>query len=101
MVLLLIKRSKVLSQTILVYIMKMCHKFTRMWAKYVENYRVFTGNIGKGCLRSQEVNNKITPCYRVKSCGNNLIKFEGFRWWEGEGDFRLREQQMYTIMIDL
>ena len=65
MVLLLIKISKVLSQTILVYIMKMCHKFTRMWAKYVENYRVFTGNIGKGCLRSQEVNNKITPCIIV------------------------------------
>ena len=31
------------------------------WAKFVENYRVFTGNIGKGCMRSQEVNNKITP----------------------------------------
>ena len=34
------------------------------WAKFVENYRVFTGNIGKGCMRSQEVNNKIPPCMR-------------------------------------
>ena len=39
--------------------------------------------------------------YRVKSCGNRLIKFEGFRWWDGEGDFSSRDQQMFSIMIDL
>ena len=39
--------------------------------------------------------------YKVYSCGNNLVKFEGFEWWNGEGDFASREQQMVTLLMDL
>ena len=39
--------------------------------------------------------------YRVRSCGNNLAKFEDCAWWTGEGDFSAREQQTATLMIDL
>ena len=39
--------------------------------------------------------------YRVKSCGNNLVKFEGMSWWDGEGEFKSREQQMFKLIVDL
>ena len=58
----LIKNSKVLSQTIMVYNHeKLPPIYPYGGQNLSKNYRVFTGNIGKGCMRSQEVNNKITP----------------------------------------
>ena len=45
--------------------MKKCLKFTRMVRTIFENYPIFTGNICKACMRSQEVNDKITPCHHV------------------------------------
>ena len=47
--------------------MKITTNLPVWWAKFVENYRFFTGNIGKGCMRSLEVNNKITP-WPQKAC---------------------------------
>ena len=38
--------------------------------------------------------------FKLHSCGNNLVKFEDFEWWNGDGDFSTGEQQWFLPLLD-
>ena len=62
--------------------------------------------IGFGDHECEDCNQESIVCeqgciYRVRSCGNNLVKFEGFEWWIGEGDFKSRKNMMCINLVDL
>ena len=66
----------------------------------IENYEKDFGEHTCEDCNEEWIWNETNSFYRVKSCGNNLVQFEGMTWWLGEGDFVHRDQQMYTVMID-
>ena len=66
----------------------------------IERYELEFGEHECDDCNSEMIWNETGSFYRVKSCGNKLVKFEDQCWWKGEGDFKLRAQQMFAIWID-
>ena len=71
-----------------------------MREKIVE-YEMEFGEHNCSDCNQESIWNETGGFYIVRSCGNNLVEFENFKWWVGEGDFGTREQQTYGIMIDI
>ena len=66
----------------------------------IEKYELEFGDHECNDCNSETIWNETGSFYIVRSCGNNLVKFEDQSWWTGEGNFKFREQQTFSIWID-
>ena len=69
--------------------------------KAIKNYEADFGDHFCQDCNSEWICFETGNFYCVRSCGNNLVKFENESWWNGEGNFKSRDQQMFRILVDI